>query len=159
MARPTIFTDELASAICSRIASGESMRSICRDEDMPVMSTVMLWLVDGKHLTFSEQYAKARQIQAETLADELFDIADDGTNDWMEKHGQDGEVAGYALNGEAVARSRLRVDTRKWYLSKVLPRFADKQQIDHRSGDGSMTPKDALYLTDEQLAAIANGKK
>jgi len=126
--RPTIYTDELAKKICARIASGESIRSICQDEEMPSKATVMLWLVDGEHVYFSDQYAKARQIQAETLADELFDIADDGSNDWMERFSQDGEVAGYILNGEAVARSRLRVDTRKWYLSKVLPKFADKQE-------------------------------
>lgn len=126
MARPTIYTDELAHSICSRIASGESMRRICKDDDMPVMSTVMLWLIDGKHSLLSEQYAKARQIQAETLADEIFDIADDGSNDWMKINRGDEE--GYRVNGEAVARSRLRVDTRKWYLSKVLPRFADKKE-------------------------------
>ena len=125
MARPTIYSDELATTICARIASGESVRSICQDDDMPVKSTVMLWLIDGEHQFFSDQYAKARQIQAETLADELFDIADDGTNDWMKRAGKDGEEA-YILNGEAVARSRLRVDTRKWFLSKVLPKFADK---------------------------------
>lgn len=127
MARPTIYSDELATTICARIASGESVRSICQDDDMPVKSTVMLWLIDGEHQFFSDQYAKARQIQAETLADELFDIADDGTNDWMKRAGKDGEEA-YILNGEAVARSRLRVDTRKWFLSKVLPRFSEKQE-------------------------------
>lgn len=127
MARPTIYSDELATTICARIASGESVRSICLDDDMPVKSTVMLWLIDGEHQFFSDQYAKARQIQAETLADELFDIADDGTNDWMKRTGKDGEEA-YILNGEAVARSRLRVDTRKWFLSKVLPRFSEKQE-------------------------------
>lgn len=127
MARPTIYTDELAHSICSRIASGESMRRICKDESMPVMSTVMLWLIDGKHPLLSEQYAKARQIQAETLADEIFDIADDGSNDFTAFSNADGEAA-YKINGEAVARSRLRVDTRKWYLSKVLPRFADKKE-------------------------------
>ena len=127
MARPTIYSDELATTICARIASGESVRSICQDDDMPVKSTVMLWLIDGEHQFFSDQYAKARQIQAETLADELFDIADDGTNDWMKRTGKDGEEA-YILNGEAVARSRLRVDTRKWFLSKVLPRFSEKQE-------------------------------
>lgn len=127
MARPTIYSDELATTICARIASGESVRSICLDDDMPVKSTVMLWLIDGEHQFFSDQYAKARQIQAETLADELFDIADDGTNDWMKRAGKDGEEA-YILNGEAVARSRLRVDTRKWFLSKVLPRFSEKQE-------------------------------
>lgn len=125
--RPTIYTDELAQLICSRIASGESIRRICKEDEMPVMSTVMLWLVDGNHSFFSEQYAKARQIQAETLADELFDIADDGSNDYSSFTNSDGEAA-YKLNGEAVARSRLRVDTRKWYLSKVLPRFADKKE-------------------------------
>ena len=123
--RPTIYSDDLAKLICSRIASGESVRSICQDEDMPAKASVMLWLIDGEHQFFSDQYAKARQIQAETLADELFDIADDGTNDWMKRTGKEGEEA-YILNGEAVARSRLRVDTRKWFLSKVLPKFADK---------------------------------
>lgn len=125
--RPTIYSDKLAQQICARIASGESMRRICKDESMPVMSTVMLWLIDGKHQFFSEHYAKSRQIQAETLADEIFDIADDGSNDYTSFTSAYGEAT-YKINGEAVARSRLRVDTRKWYLSKVLPRFADKKE-------------------------------
>lgn len=138
--RPTIFTDALATDICTRIATGESLRSICRSEDMPAMSSVMLWLVDGKHESFSEQYDLARRIQAETLADELFDISDNGANDWMEKNGASEDNPGYILNGEHVQRSRLRIDTRKWYLSKVLPKFADKQQVDHVSTDRSMSP-------------------
>jgi hypothetical protein len=144
--RPSVYSDELATEICARIAAGESLRRICSDDKMPVMSTVMLWLVDGKHEMFSEQYAEARRIQAETLADELFDIADDGSNDWMEREGKDGE-AGYVLNGEHVQRSRLRLDTRKWYLSKVLPRFADKQQVEH---SGSL---DVNKMSDEELTA------
>jgi hypothetical protein len=126
--RPTDYTDELATEICARIASGESLRSICREDGKPVISTVMLWLVCGKHPQFSEQYAEARRIQAETLADELFDISDDASNDWMVRNGKEDEP-GYVLNGEHVQRSRLRLDTRKWYLSKVLPKFADKQQV------------------------------
>ncbi len=144
--RPSVYSDELATEICARIAAGESLRRICSDDKMPVMSTVMLWLVDGKHEMFSEQYAEARRIQAETLADELFDIADDGSNDWMEREGKDGE-AGYVLNGEHVQRSRLRLDTRKWYLSKVLPRFADKQQVEH---SGSL---DVNKMSDDELTA------
>lgn len=142
--RPTIYTDELVDEICSRIASGESMNSICKSENMPVMSTVMLWLVDGKHARFSEKYAESRRIQAETLADELFDIADNGTNDWMTRNDKDGNEA-YILNGEHVQRSRLRLDTRKWYLSKVLPKFADKQQVEH---SGSI---DINKMSDEEL--------
>lgn len=140
MARPSKYTKKLGDKICQRIACGESLRSICRDDGMPVLSTVLLWVVDGKHDQFSEQYALARKVQAETLADELFDISDDGTNDWMEKFDKDGEAAGYQINGEHVQRSKLRLDTRKWYLSKVLPRFAEKQQHELSSPDGSMTP-------------------
>ena len=127
--RVTTYTDEIAKEICSRIANGESLRSICQDDHMPSKSTVMLWLVDGEHKYLSDQYAEARRIQAEALADELFDIADNGKNDWMERNGEGNP--GYTLNGEHVQRSRLRLDTRKWYLSKVLPKFADKQQIEH----------------------------
>jgi hypothetical protein len=68
------------------LASGKSLRSICRRDEMPDLTTVLAWVVDGRHESFSQQYAKARQIQAETLADELFDIADDGANDWIENN-------------------------------------------------------------------------
>jgi hypothetical protein len=144
--RPSAYTDEIALRVCSEIASGKSLRRICDADDMPVISTIMLWLVDGKHQFFSEQYAEARRIQAEALADEIFDIADDGKNDYVEGAGGEGAAA-YKLNGEAVARSRLRIDTRKWYLSKVLPKFADKQQIEH---SGSI---DINKLSDEELEA------
>lgn len=143
--RPTAYNQEIATEICARIAEGESLRSICKDAEMPAISSVMLWLVDGNHESFSEQYATARRLQAEALADEIFDIADDGVNDWMERNDQSGEA--YKFNGEAVARSRLRVDTRKWYLSKVLPKFADKQQIEH---SGSI---DMNKVTDDELDA------
>ena len=142
--RPTTYTDDIATEICARIAEGESLRSICQDDHTPAMSSVMLWLIDGKHQSFSEQYAEARRIQAETLADELFDIADDGSNDWMKRHDKDGDES-YVLNGEHVQRSRLRLDTRKWYLSKVLPKFADKQQVEH---SGKI---DYSNISDEEL--------
>jgi hypothetical protein len=73
------------------------------------------------------------------MADELMEIADDGRNDWMERHGE--EDPGWQVNSEHIQRSRLRVDARKWTLSKVLPKiYGDKQEIDHKSSDGSMTP-------------------
>ena len=129
--RPTDYNEDLAITVCSRLAEGESLASICRDPEMPVRQTIYRWLFDGNHKSFSDRYAEARKIQAETLADELFDIADDASNDWMERTGKDGESVGWQLNGEHYQRSRLRVDTRKWYLSKVLPKFADKQQIEN----------------------------
>jgi hypothetical protein len=73
------------------------------------------------------------------MADELIDIADDGRNDWMARPGN--ATIGYELNGEHVQRSRLRSDTRKWLLSKCLPKvYGDKINADV-SVDGGVTIK------------------
>lgn len=123
--RPTIYTKRLGEKICERIASGESVNSICRSDGMPSKATVMRWLLSDspKFKWFCDQYAKARRIQYELMADEITDICDDGRNDYVER--EDGTMA---VNSEVVARSRLRVDTRKWFLSKVLPKFSDKEK-------------------------------
>ena len=75
------FSQEMADTICERIANGESLRSICDPDDMPAASTVCLWL--SKNPRFAEQYARAREAQADTIFDEILDIADDARNDWM----------------------------------------------------------------------------
>ncbi len=82
---------------------------------MPAVSTVFLWML--KKEGFSEQYAQAKEVGVEVLAEEILDIADNSTNDWMEKN--DPDNPGYLANGEMIARTRLRVDTRKWILSKL----------------------------------------
>jgi hypothetical protein len=134
--RLTEYSPEIAKEILARLASGESLRKVCESEGMPAASTVCGWVVDNRE-GFAEQYARARKLQAELLADELFDISDDGSNDWMEKYDAEGGSAGWRENGEALQRSRLRVDTRKWYLSKVLPKFADKIQQEVSGPNGS----------------------
>src|SRR3546814_11281656 len=94
------------------------------------LSTVFRWLRDEAHEEFRQQYARARDNQADTLADEILDIADDGSNDYV------GEDEKY--NGDAVARSRLRVDARKWLAGKLAPKkYGEK--IDHTlaNPDGS----------------------
>lgn len=120
MGRPTKYTKPLAEKICVSLAEGESLRTICSSPKFPTKTTVLRWLFDDKYAGFRDQYTKARQMQAEILAEEMVDIADDGTNDWMERNGKDNE--GWQQNGEAIARSRLRVDTRKWVASKLLPK-------------------------------------
>jgi hypothetical protein len=122
--RPSIYTDELAAEICRRLSAGESLRSICRDDAMPVRETVRVW--QRNNPAFAELYTAARIAQAEHMADELMDIADDGSNDFVDRVRQDGSTD-RVLDVEAVMRSRLRVDTRKWFLSKVLPKiYGDK---------------------------------
>lgn len=124
--RPSIFTKEIAEKICERLALGETLRGICIDDGMPDVRTVLGWLVEPGKKEFSHLYAQARLAQAQHLFDELMEIADDGRNDWVQKQLKNGETA-TVLDQEHVQRSRLRVDTRKWYLSKVLPKvYGDK---------------------------------
>lgn len=126
--RPTLYTVELADLICERLANGESMRSVCRDESMPAMSSVFKWLREIPQ--FSQQYAKAKEESADALVEDMLDIADDGTNDWMEKHDKDGENIGWQLNGEHIQRSKLRVDVRKWAASKLkAKKYGDKLEL------------------------------
>ncbi len=128
--RPSAYSEKIAAKICERLAGGESLRSICRDGKMPAMSTVMLWAANNRE-GFSERYDKACEARFWYHADELLDIADDGRNDFMEKLDPEGQCIGYVQNGESVGRSRLRVDTRKWLLSKMIPKFSDKVQLEH----------------------------
>lgn len=135
MGRPSDFRPETANRICEELIEGKSLRSICSADDMPNASTVCRWLAQFPE--FREQYAHAREAQADTLTDEMLDIADDGTNDWMEKKNAEGDVVGVEYNGDAVQRSRLRIDTRKWYASKLAPKkYGDKIQQEHTAPEG-----------------------
>lgn len=145
--RPSDYREETAFIICARMAEGESLRSICRDEGMPDKATVFRWL--AKHESFRDQYAKAMEARAETLADEIVDIADDGSNDWIERN--DPENPGYRENGEAIQRSRLRVDARKWVASKLLPKKYGERVTQEISGpDGKPVP---LRITSDRERA------
>ena len=117
--RPSKFTPDIAEAICQRIAEGESLRSVCRGDDMPDKSTVLRWLDDNEE--FRDQYARAREAQADHFAEEIIEIADDATNDFMERKRKDGSLE-TALNAENIQRSRLRVDARKWLMARMAPK-------------------------------------
>ena len=123
------------ASICERIAGGESLRQICGDGDVPSASTVFVWLSQDE--AFSEQYARAREAQADALFDDILSIADDGTNDWMERKNADGENIGWQENGEALRRSQLRVEARKWMAGKLKPKkYGDRITQEHELGSG-----------------------
>lgn len=131
--RPTLYTPEVGDEICRRMSDGESLRQICRDEGLPAESTVRAWAIDPDH-PISAQYAKAREAMYDRWGDEILEISDDGTNDWVERERPDGSTY-EAVNGEHIQRSRLRVDARKWLLSKLLPKkYGEK--IEHSGPDG-----------------------
>lgn len=124
----TVYTRELADEICERIANGETLRQVCRLKDIPA-STVRRWVLndlDG----FSARYTHARELCIESWADEVVEIGDNASNDWMAREGKDGEDLGWTANGDHISRSRLRVDSRKWLLSKLRPdKYGDKVQV------------------------------
>lgn len=136
MARPTKYTPELTDLICERLSEGDSLRTVCLADDMPDKATVFRWL--RIHKQFRDQYETAKQESADAMADEILDIADDGTNDWMDKTNKDGEVIGEALNSEHVQRSRLRIDTRKFLMAKMKPKkYGDKVDLSIGGPEGS----------------------
>jgi len=130
--RPTIYSEEMVTEICSRVAKGRSIRTICKDEDMPDVTTVFDWI--RAKPAFSQRYTEARVEAADAMAEEILDICDDGSNDWMTANvGADNEKV--TLNGEHVQRSRLRVDTRKWLMSKLQPKkYGEKLDLNHEGG-------------------------
>ncbi len=111
---------EIADYVCSGIGKGKSLRSLCEPKDMPAHSTVLDWVRDNTD--FADQYTRAREVQADTIFDEILEIADDSKNDFMES--QEGHVS---TNQENIQRSRLRIDARKWMAGKMRP----KKYSDH----------------------------
>ena len=123
------------ATICERISNGESLRQICDGDDMPAASTVFVWLSNDS--AFSEQYARAREAQADAIFDEILLIADDGRNDWVERKDQEDANLGWRENGEAIRRSQLRIDARKWMAGKLRPKkYGDKLELEHGVTDG-----------------------
>jgi len=128
MGRSSEYTTEIADAICERLADGESLRSICLDPEMPSQPTVFRWLAANEE--FRKQYAIAREAQADSLFDEMLDIADDASRDT--RKGKDGDEQ---PNTEWITRSRLRVETRKWMAGKLRPKvYGDKLDVEHSGG-------------------------
>ena len=145
--RHRLYTPELAEQILERVSHGQGIKTICRDEGMPSYGAVQKWIATD-HDGFGSRYAGARVRGIEALADELLEIADDGVNDTYV--GEDGERR---TDHDVIARSRLRVDTRKWLLSKLLPKqYGDRVDLAHTVN------MDLSSMSDEELMRIARGE-
>lgn len=132
--RPSSYSDDIADRICDGLADARSLRSICIDAGMPSQSTVFRWLADERYAAFRERYARAREAQADALFDEMLDIADDGSNDWVERKRDDGSTD-TVLDHEHVQRSKLRIEARKWMAGKLRPKvYGDKIEHEHTGG-------------------------
>lgn len=116
MPRPSSYTNELAQEICDRLIDGESMRSICKSDDMPNRATVLRWMEADPG--FAAKCARARELQADAIFEDLQEIADHG-------------------NPEDVQRAKLRVSTMQWRAAKLAPKkYGDKVAMEHTGKDG-----------------------
>jgi hypothetical protein len=125
--RPTTYTLELGDLICAELSQGKSLRSICRKQTRPSLSTVLLWVVKGDrkeetYTQFSEQYARAREAQSESLLDEVIEIADEVSGDYrLNVKTKNGKI-NTVFDKENVLRSKLRIETRFKAAAKQHPR-------------------------------------
>lgn len=116
------FSQEIFDKICDLIADGKSLRTICAGEDMPNTSSVCRWLAQDEGGELREQYARARESQADALFDDCLAIADKFTSAEM-------------IEPEHINRAKLRIDTRKWMAGKLRPKkYGEKLDVDANVG-------------------------
>jgi Bacteriophage Sf6, terminase small subunit-like len=124
--KPVDYTAEIGAAICDRIADGESPSAIWADPGMPDEATVAHWR--ARHEKFREEYKLAIEFQAHDLIDQMIEIADDSSGDWVERVRSDGKVA-VVFDPDNLARCRLRIEILEWRLAQLGPedlvRFKD----------------------------------
>lgn len=123
--RPTKYSKELADRICEQISTSIfGLETICSNNpDFPNPSNIFVWLI--KYPEFQEKYDKAREHQCNVMADKILQVAWDDARDTIESE------RGETCNSEWISRSRLKVDSLKWLLTKLQPRkYGEKVQND-----------------------------
>jgi hypothetical protein len=139
--RPTDLTDDLAADICRRLADGETLRAICRDDGLPPERTVRTWAFENE--AFAPRYARARELGYQTMFEQILEIADNPEAD-----------------AATVNRDRLKIDARKWMLAKALPKlYGDKLETTtkHQVVDGKEEPLSVRELAREVAFIFSSG--
>lgn len=156
--RPSTYDPAIAARICQHIAEGKSVNSIQGKDGIPAFCTIYEWI--GKYPDFAEMYTRAREDQADTMADQIVQIADDATNDTIKD-----EKGNDRPNSEWINRSRLRVDARKWVAAKLKPRkYGDKVTTELVGKDGGPVQVNNTQTFDVLLSQVearvrASGKE
>jgi hypothetical protein len=134
--------------LLAAIADGQTLRGYCKEkrdqgafdaELHPAASTIRLWVVKDSPAGIAERYARAREAQAESWADDILELADDGRKDtFLDDKGNE------RVDHDHINRSKLRVDTRKWLMAKLHPRTYG-EKVDVTSG-GEKVPAVGVLL-------------
>ena len=156
----------VSAAICEGLKAGRSLESICSAADMPHVATYLEWVAQDPQL--AQDYAHAREIGYALLADEIIQLSDK-THEWVtvQDLDQDGrprfntdgtpilKQVLMPLNADVIAHKRVQIDTRKWMLSKMLPKiYGDKLTQEHTGAGGgpiAIAAVDLKNLSDAEL--------
>ncbi len=123
------YDPELAGQILARLAAGESLRAICRDDGMPRIQAIWEWLATSQE--FTTQYARARDLQADAHADEITALSDEEPPQVVAQDGAARVDAGW------VTWQKNRIDARKWVASKLKPKkYGDAATLALTGADG-----------------------
>lgn len=140
MGRHTEFSQEIVDIVCERIADGESLRSICGDVTLPSKATIFKWLSQNKD--FADQYAHARDAQADAMADDILHISNTpciGVKTTTKSTGIE------TIEGDMIEHRRLQVDARKWLAARMAPKkYGDRIDLNAKI-------LDITNLSDEEL--------
>jgi hypothetical protein len=157
----------VAEHVCSQLKTGRSLESICKEEGMPQVGTFLEWVAEDPS-GIGKDYAHAREIGYALLADEIIKLSDK-THEWVmiQELDDDGKPVFESdgkpklkqvllpLSADVIAHKRVQIDTRKWMLSKMLPKvYGDKVTQEHTGADGgpiAIAAVDLKNLSDEEL--------
>lgn len=129
--RPSTYSHDTAMEICARLTLGQSLQSICKVEGMPCEATVIHWL--NGNPSFLKSYLRARELQADSLFDQVLDIADNEAKDIVTLEDEEGKGR-QVLNPVAVARARVRIDARFRMAGKLNPKKYGEKLLQEISG-------------------------
>jgi hypothetical protein len=140
MARPSKYTPELVSTICERLAKGEPLAAICRDEGYPHPTTVRDWMAAREDVSLA--IARAREDGEDFLAADCLNIADDNGND--RRYLPDGREV---VDTDVVQRAKLRIETRLKLLAKWNPKkYGDRIEL-----AGEVKTDNRVHITREVI--------
>jgi hypothetical protein len=136
--------------ILERIENGDSLRKALSLIQIS-SQTFYKWIENDE--SKSKRYARACELRADSIFEDILDIADDSSQDVTKVDIGDG-VEVEKVNSEIVQRSRLRVDARKWILAKMNPKkYGDKLDIDHSTLGEKIVPPITWVKPDESDTA------
>jgi transposase-like protein len=146
-----LYSAEIADRILEALETGQTLRDICAEPDMPSATAVHNWRRENRH-GFAARYQEARETGYAAIADDMLKIVDDRRNDWIAWRDEDG-VAHRMLDPQRNIRAKLRVKTRWRLLSRMLPeQFGDHNAAAARPGGGASESDLA------EMRALINGR-